>query len=195
MEHNLRIPQVRRHSFAEPLDLLIAGNREDTIAQVESIFRDYIKSGLPLNFYIVGDIVAKDFIVNPFLKSFIKICIIDEKTQRNKISIDFERFFDEVIELQNPVGTIQKECWGIFRKAINSKKKILIKVTEGEEDLLVLPLILEIPLTEQEGQFAFYGQPPITDSKFIIPEGIVIVTVDEGIQEKVRKVVATMEKY
>ena len=195
MDYNLRIPQDKRHLFTEPLDILIAGSREETIVQVENIFRDYFNSGIKLNFYIVGDIVAKDFFSNSFLKSFIKICVIDEKTQRNQINIDFKGFFEDVIEFQNPVGTIHKGCWELFRKVIDSGKKSLIKITEGEEDLLILPLILEIPIEEQGGNFAFYGQPPITDSKFVIPEGIVIVNIDRNIQEKVRKVIAIMEKY
>ncbi|MHA2007925.1 MAG: DUF359 domain-containing protein [Promethearchaeota archaeon] len=194
MENNLRIPKEKRHSFAEPLDMLIAGTREETITQVENIFRDQVKLGVTLNFYIVGDIVTIDFLANNFLKSYIKICIIDEKTQRNHISIDFENFFEEVIEIKNPIGSINKDCWELFRSIINSDKRTLVKVTEGEEDLLVLPLILEIPV-EEPGHFAFYGQPPITDAKFVIPEGIVIVNVDKNIHEKVRNVVAYMEKF
>lgn len=191
MEKNLKVPKNRRKSFAAPLDILIGGTREDTIPQVENMFRDFLKSGKTLNFYIVGDIVAQDFLSNPFLKSFIKICVIDEKTQRNPINIDFEDFFEEEIELKNPAGTINKECSEIFRRSINSNKKTLIRITEGEEDLLILPLILEIPI-EDQGHFAFYGQPPITDSRFVIPEGIVIVNVDENIQEKVKRAIAVM---
>ncbi|MFX1386536.1 MAG: hypothetical protein ACFE9M_04905, partial [Promethearchaeota archaeon] len=82
MDYNLRIPHDKRHLFAEPLDILIAGTREETITQVENIFKDYLESGMDVNFYIVGDIVAKDFLSNQFLKSFVRICIIDEKTQR-----------------------------------------------------------------------------------------------------------------
>ncbi|MFW9873916.1 MAG: DUF359 domain-containing protein [Candidatus Thorarchaeota archaeon] len=195
MDNNLKIPQEKRHSFAEPLDILIAGTRDETIIQVENLFRDYLKSNLTLNFYIVGDIVAEDFLSNSFLKSFIKICVIDEKTQRNKINLDIKGFFEVIIEFQNPVGTINKDCWDLFKKVIDSGKKTLIKITEGEEDLLILPLILEIPIEEQEGHFAFYGQPPITDSKFEIPEGIVIVNIETNIQEKVRKLIALMEKF
>lgn len=195
MDYNLRIPQKKRKSFAEPLDILIAGTREETITQVENIFKDYIKSGKSINFYIVGDIVTKDFMANSFLKSFIKICIIDEKTQRNQIDVDFEDFFDVVHEFQNPVGIIQKGCWKLFRESIKSNKKTLIKITKGEEDLLVLPLILEIPVEEDVGHFAFYGQPPITDSNFMIPEGIVIIDVDAKIQAKVKNFIEIMEKF
>ncbi|MFX0083352.1 MAG: DUF359 domain-containing protein [Candidatus Hodarchaeota archaeon] len=195
MDYNLKIPQNKRHLFTEPLDILIAGAREETISQVENLFRDYLKSNITLNFYIVGDIVAKDFFSNSFLKSFIKICVIDEKTQRNHFKINFEDFFEDVIEFQNQAGTIHKDCWELFKKVINSGKKTLIKITQGEEDLLILPLILEFPIEQQKGHFAFYGQPPITDSKFVIPEGIVIVNIDKHIQKKVSKLISIMEKF
>ena len=195
MDFNLRIPQDKRHLFTEPLDKLIAGTREETILQVENIFKDYLKSGIHINFYIVGDIVAKDFLANQFLKRFIKICIIDEKTQRNYIKLDFEEYFEQTIEFQNPEGTINSDCWKLFRDVINSGKRTLIKITEGEEDLLILPLLVEIPLLKGIKNFCFYGQPPITDSKFIIPEGIVIVDVDKNIQEKVKKVISIMESF
>jgi uncharacterized protein (UPF0218 family) len=195
MDLNLRIPQDRRYLFAEPLDILIAGTREETITQVENLFKDNIKSGIKINFYIVGDIVANDFLTNNFLKNFVKVCIIDEKTRRNQINLDFEDYFEHTVKFQNPEGTISKECWNIFRNIIASEKRTLIKITKGEEDLLILPLILEIPLIEGVKNYCFYGQPPITDSNFVIPEGIVIVDVDENIQEKVKNVIDIMEKF
>ena len=195
MEYNLRIPPDKRHSFSEPLDILIAGTREETLNQVENIIEGFLKKGIKINFYIVGDIVTKDFLSNSFLKSFIKICIIDEKTQRNHISIDFEDFFEDIVEFKNPEGTIHKDCWDLFRKVIKSEKRTLLKITEGEEDLLLLPLVLEIPLQEGVKNIAFYGQPPITNSNYVIPEGIVIVNVDKGVQEKVKTVISLMEKF
>ncbi|MFX0023981.1 MAG: DUF359 domain-containing protein [Candidatus Hermodarchaeota archaeon] len=195
MKSNLRIPQDKRHLFAEPIDILIAGTREETIAQVENIFKDNIESGIKINFYIVGDIVANDFLANQFLKKYIKICIIDEKTQRHHINLDFEEYFEQTFEFQNPEGTISKECWKLLRDLINSDKRTLIKITEGEEDLLILPLILEIPILKGVKNYCFYGQPPITDSNFVIPEGVVIVDVDENIQEKVNKAISIMEKF
>jgi uncharacterized protein (UPF0218 family) len=195
MDFNLRIPQDKRHLFTEPLDILIAGSREETLIQVENMFQDYLKSNKTINFYIVGDIVANDFLSNQFLKRFIKLCIIDEKTQRDNISLKLEEYFEQTIELQNPEGSINKDCWNIFREIIKSEKRTLIKIVEGEEDLLILPLVLEIPIIEGVKNFAFYGQPPITDSNFIIPEGIVIIDVDRDIQEKVRKTISIMERF
>ncbi|MEE9377643.1 MAG: DUF359 domain-containing protein [Candidatus Lokiarchaeia archaeon] len=195
MDYNLRIPYDKRHLFTEPLDTLIAGSREETIIQVENIFRDYLNSGIKLNLYIVGDIVTKDFLSNQFLKKFVKVCIIDEKTQRNHIKLEFEEYFEQTIEFQNPEGTINKDCWKLFREVIISEKRTLIKITNGEEDLLILPLVLEIPILKGSKNFAFYGQPPITDSNFIIPEGIVIVDVDKNIKEKVKKVISIMDQF
>jgi len=195
MDYNLRIPLDKRHLFTEPLDILIAGSRKETIIQVENVFQDYLRSEKVINFYIVGDIVAKDFLSNQFLKKFIKVCIIDEKTQRNHIDLEFEEFFEQIIEFQNPEGTINKDCWKLFREVIRSEKRTLIKITNGEEDLLILPLVLEIPILKGVKNFAFYGQPPITDSNFVIPEGIVIVDVDENIQEKVKKVISIMDQF
>ena len=194
MEYSLRIPQDKRYEFAQPLDKLISGKREETLLKVEDIIKNYIKSNLSINFYIVGDIVTKDFLANQFLKSFIKLCIIDEKTQRTKIYIETENF-DEIVELENPEGTIQKESWSLLKNIVESKKKTLLKITKGEEDLLVLPLVLELPLEENVKNFVFYGQPPITDARNIIPEGIVLVDVNIEIQNKVKKYINLMEKF
>ena len=194
MDHNLSIPQKKRHEFSQPLGKLIAGNRESTLLEIETYFKEFIKKNPKINFYLVGDIVTKDFLANDFLKSFIKLCIIDEKTQRNHINIDYEDFFEEIIEFQNPAGSIPKESWNLLRKIILSNKRTILKITEGEEDLLVLPLVMEIPLEKNVRNFVFYGQPPITDSENIIPEGIVMVNINKSIQKVVKKYIALMEK-
>jgi len=56
---------------------------------------------------------------------------------------------------------------------------------------------LLIPLEEKKTtkQLVFYGQPPITDAKVIIPQGIVIVDVRKKIKKVVRKYISLMEKY
>jgi len=195
MDFNLRIPFDRRYKFAEPLDLLIEGNRGETLPKVESMFKNLKKSNKIFNFYIVGDIVTKDFLANPFLKNFIKLCIIDEKTQRKRISINYEGIFGEIFEFKSPPGTIPKESWSLFENIIQSKKKILLNIIEGEEDLLVLPLILALPLNDNIKKFVFYGQPPITDAKIAIPQGIVVSEINEDIQNKVRNLLEIMEKF
>ena len=63
MDYNLRIPHKKKHLFTDPLDILIAGSRKETIAQVMQIFQDYLKSIKTINFFIVGDIVANDHVI------------------------------------------------------------------------------------------------------------------------------------
>ena len=75
---------------------------------------------------------------------------------------------------------------------MSSNKRTLLKITKGEEDLLVLPLVLSITPSERVKNLVFYGQPPITDSKKTIPEGIVMVDVEKRIQKTVKKFVEIM---
>jgi len=194
MDKNLKIPTTERHKFSQPLGKLIAGTRKETISEVEEHIRNYKNANFKIKVYLVGDIVTKDFLANDFLKSFIKLCIIDEKTQRNQIKIKIEDFFEEIIEFENLEGGIKKESFTLLDEIITSNKRTLFKVIKGEEDLLVLPLVLSIPLNETVKNLVFYGQPPITDSKRQIPEGIVMVDVEKRIKKIVKKFVSLMNE-
>jgi len=195
MDKNLKIPTTERHKFSQPLGKLIAGTRKETISEVEEHIRNYKNANFEVKVYLVGDIVTKDFLANDFLKSFVKLCIIDEKTQRNQIKIKIEDFFEEIVEFENLEGGIKKESFTLLDEIITSNKRTLFKVIKGEEDLLVLPLVLSIPLNETVKNLVFYGQPPITDSKRQIPEGIVMVNVDKRIKKIVKKFVSLMNKF
>jgi uncharacterized protein (UPF0218 family) len=196
MDYNLKFPRKIRKKV-KPLGKLITGEREKTISQVENMFRELAsKSSESLfKFYIVGDVVTKDFLANDYLKKFVKICIIDEKTKRGKIEINFEHFFEKISEFKNPEGTIQKGIWSLLEDCVKSERKILIKITEGEEDLLAIPLLLTLSSHSKAENYVFYGQPPITDSEPIIPEGIVIVKVTEQVQDVLNEYVKLMEKF
>jgi len=192
---NLKLPIKERYKFAEPLGTLISGTREETIPKVERFFKELTNRGFKLNFYLVGDIVTMDFLKNDFLKKFIKLCIIDEKTQRKSVELNFGKLFQRLIEIENPAGTITVLSWQVLKKIVNSKKKTILRITEGEEDLLVLPLVLEIPIKEGVKDYIIYGQPPITDAKINIPQGIVLVEVSEKIKEKVKLFINLMEEF
>jgi uncharacterized protein (UPF0218 family) len=191
---DLKIPKTKRSKFTQPLGKLIKGSRKDTISKLEGKFRKLSDKGKEFYFYLVGDIVTKDFLNNRFLKSYVKLCIIDEKTQRNKIQITREQFFEAIIEFENPAGTISKKSWEMLERAVKSDRRTLIKITKGEEDLLVLPLILKIPLNNQRMNYIVYGQPPLTDADVSIPEGVVLVKHTKQIKKAVEKYIAMMEK-
>ena len=194
MDKNLKIPTTERHKFSQPLGKLIVGTRKETISEVEEHIRNYKNANFEVKVYLVGDIVTKDFLANDFLKSFVKLCIIDEKTQRNQIKIKIEDFFEEIIEFENPEGGIKKESFILLDEIITSNKRTLFKVIKGEEDLLVLPLVLSIPLNETIKSLVFYGQPPLTDSKRQVPEGIVMVDVEKRIKKVVKKNLSLMNE-
>ncbi len=193
MSENLKVPEAERHKFSQPLGKLFAGTRKKTILEVENAVKAFMKADLNIKIYLVGDIVTQDFLAKDFLKKFIKLCIIDEKTQRNQIKIEAEDFFEEIIEFENPQGGIKSESFNLLNGIVNSDKITLLKITKGEEDLLVLPLVLSIPLSERTHSLVFYGQPPITDSKKTIPEGIVMVNVEKKIQKAVKKFIEMMK--
>ena len=192
MNDNLKIPPNERHKFSQPLGKLYAGTREETIIEVEKAIKEYLKKGFEISIYLVGDIVTQDFLASNFLKPFISLCIVDEKTQRKHIEIEMKDFFEEIIEFENPEGGIKKESFTLLDDIVKSKKRTLLKITEGEEDLLVLPLVLSIVLNDKIKNLVFYGQPPVTDSKKSIPEGIVMVDVEKRIQKVVDKFVRMM---
>jgi len=192
LNDNLKIPPNERHKFSQPLGKLYAGTRKETISEVENAIEEYLKKGFEVSVYLVGDIVTQDFLASNFLKPFITLCIVDEKTQRKHIEIEIEDFFEEIIEFENPEGGIKKESFTLLDGIVKSKKRTLLKVTVGEEDLLVLPLVISIGLNEKVKNLVFYGQPPVTDSKKTIPEGIVMVDVEKRIQKVVDKFVGMM---
>ena len=192
MPNNLKIPEKERHKFSQPLGRLISGRREKTIPQIEVLIKKFSQKYNRIHIYLVGDVVSKDFLEHSYLQAFIKLCIVDEKTQRNKIELGFDTFFDEIIEFKNPSGMISKDSFNILEQIIKSDRKTLLKITEGEEDLLVLPLAVLLPLNKKTKTLIFYGQPPITDSKHPIPEGIVMVEVNKRIQTLVSRIISLM---
>jgi len=192
---NFKIPQKKRHLFSQPLDTLIEGSREQTIPKVVQKFKKLHENGIQFEFYIVGDIVTKDFLANEFLRPFVKLCIIDEKTQRNQIEIDWKGHFEVDISFENPKGQISQEALDVLKENIPAQSKTLLKVTKGEEDILVLPLISELPIEGENEKYIFYGQPPITDSKHPIPEGIVLVKLNKKIKKSVNRFIKIMERF
>ena len=106
-------------------------------------------------------------------------------------SLNREKYIGEAIDsvLDQTYENIE-----IIENIVKSKKRTLLRITEGEEDLLVLPLVVALPLEEQVKHLVFYGQPPVTDSKNPIPEGIVLVDVNKKIQKTCNSFMKFMEK-
>jgi uncharacterized protein (UPF0218 family) len=76
--------------------------------------------------------------------------------------IEFER---EYVKAQNPPGTITAEAQTVLYNAVKECKHLAI-VVDGEEDLLVLPLMVFMP----DDSVIIYGQPS---------EGMVVITLTD----------------
>ena len=102
------------------------------------------------------------------------LVVIDLKTKRKK---KLEQDLKKATKVNNPPGRITHELWSEIKKKIRKGGIILV---EGEEDLAVLPCILEA----EEGDILLYGQPG---------EGVVKVNINKETKEKARKLLKLME--
>jgi hypothetical protein len=99
---------------------------------------------------VVGDTSTRSL-----LKAGLKldIVVIDYKVMRRPIEpYRLEGRF--IIRARNPAGTIDRDAWRALEEAVTLKKGVAV-IVEGEEDLLVLPLITLLPI----GSLIIYGQP------------------------------------
>jgi len=119
----------------------------------------------------VGDIISQSLINKGIIPD---VKIIDYRSRRQYL-LDISK---KNLSLINEPGTINKQTvkaiCKVVKKNLDYGKKSLIEI-KGEEDLLVLPVILLAPL----GVVVFYGQFEL---------GVVKVEVTEVLKQKVRKI-------
>jgi uncharacterized protein (UPF0218 family) len=169
---NYILPKDQRKHFKDPLDELFC-KKEDIEKIILQISQD---TSIP-KIITVGDVITRTLLNSSVAPD---IAIIDEQVQRKKIEKqDYSSFSKE--EAENPAGSITQNAWDKIRHAIKmDDNKIIIKIT-GEEDLLVLPAILESPYNSK----VLYGQPN---------EGVVLVTVTKKMKQKVKQLLLRMVK-
>ena len=130
-------------------------------------FEDAIPKIKEASFLIsVGDQTTKNLVDNDLIPD---LGIIDNRIQRKYHNHDIIRT-ENILEADNPAGTITENLWETIEEAISltlkdSENRII--VVKGEEDLAVLPCLLVAP----ENAVVLYGQPN---------EGLVFVNVFEG---------------
>lgn len=107
----------------------------------------------------VGDVTTMYFLKNGINPA---ISVIDFIVERKKRFTDITqlgfRRDEKITKVINPAGTISEDVWPVLAqtvKKLSRKKSTQIILVDGEEDLLVLPLILSLPLSFM----IFYGQP------------------------------------
>lgn len=113
----------------------------------------------------VGDVTTRKFIeqgIIPFL------CVIDNIVERKAVEspIVFQNT-QRIFHIDNPAGTINKKIFSVLDEIFSSNTNAVIEV-KGEEDLLVLPVLLQAPL----GTHVYYGQPHVGLVRVIITEDV-----------------------
>jgi uncharacterized protein (UPF0218 family) len=182
-----KITPSLRKQLAIPIGTLFEGSIDQNILKVIAWFKEHSISHPDI--ICVGDVVSHAFLTNPQLSNFLKLCIVDEHTNRGKFTIKNAVSGYNIIRLKNSAGLIQAKAIERIRETIRSGNKTILLV-EGEEDLLVLPTILY----SSPNTFVIYGQPPITDLERSIPAGLVILPVTNSIQTHVKNLLDQFEK-
>ena len=146
----------------------------------DDIPQEYVQN--PATLVTVGDVTTKR-IHDMGIQQ--KLSVIDFSVERKKTftSIDELGFTGEElsITLDNPAGHLQSKTWQTLAdvlKKISAKQNCIVEVA-GEEDLLVIPLVILLPI----GFTILYGQPG---------EGVVAVEVTHQLQEQIRTLVAQL---
>jgi len=117
--------------------------------------------------YAVGDVVTHRLLGYGILPT---LAIIDQRTMRTPCT-RIPEYQSHRFSARNPPGTITEELIDSIKQALQKEPSII--VVTGEEDLAVIPVVLEA----SEGGVLLYGQPH---------EGVVLREIDKGAKQDAR---------
>lgn len=175
-QKTLYLPNSQRHYFKKPLGQLIGGSKKNISWASLQAFNHLYYSHYPL-IATVGDISTQTFLLNNLP---LNLAVFDHHCQRKTVASPFylrlKKQADFVYKASNLAGTLSTSATKTIINALvqlRNKSHGVIEV-EGEEDLLVLPLVALSPLKS----LIFYGQPD---------KGLVRIQVTEKIKAKAFK--------
>lgn len=161
-----------RSCLKEPLGILLEGRSEEIVTQL----REILRCQKPRIFASVGDISSRNLIemgIHP------DIIVIDHRVMR--VEVEPMSLCERIaIRARNPPGKINIDALRALEKAVRLKRSVAV-IVEGEEDLLVLPLIDLMPV----GSLITYGQPQA---------GMVVIEVTEERKRWAQGFMEQMEK-
>ncbi len=136
--------------------------------------KEYLNEKQPPFFATVGDYVTTHVLdagLHP------EIAVVDHKIMRREVTpVEFKC---DHLTANNPAGTITAEAQEALYNALESENGFRL-VIDGEEDLLVLPLMTILPINS----VIIYGQPK---------EGMVVILLDEERIEWAKAFMNSME--
>ncbi len=161
-----------RAELKEPLGQLLTGEPSQTALRL----REILNEKKPPKFAVVGDFTTRNILTAGLEPD---IVVVDHRIMRVNVEpmdLDSRQLF----RTKNPAGEIEAEIWPVFKKAVTLNRRAAV-IVEGEEDLLVLPLISMMPL----GSVIVYGQPG---------SGLVVVEVSKERKGWAEEFMARMEE-
>jgi len=164
----LQLPDDLRDQLKTPLGNLISDNDPNKENIIKKISAESV-------IITVGDRTTENML-QLGLKP--QIQIIDGLEKRSECAVPADDTINTKLSCKNPPGEITEESIQVIQKAFSSEPPVRITV-DGEEDLLVLPVVIFSP----ENSVVMYGQPN---------EGLVIVHITPDIQAKVQKILDAM---
>lgn len=140
------------------------------------VTRENILKNIPLESFVisVGDATTEKLIKCGIIPS---LQIVDGVEKRVKREMPYANV-KTTLNCINPPAEITTESLNAIKKAFQSPKPVRIAVI-GEEDLLVLPVVVFAP----ENSVVLYGQPN---------EGLVIVPINAEIRNKSQSIMDSM---
>jgi uncharacterized protein (UPF0218 family) len=174
-----KLPVALRGSLRTPIGKLFVGDHSKS-AKKAIIYIQEKNKGLTL---AIGDVCAKSLLDVGFYPDII---VFDEKTKRTEnISLNLEQY--SLQHAFNPNEWILENAIQEIENAIafstSNNCRIAVRI-DGEEDLLIIPAIISLPL----GSVVIYGQPPITTE-----EGLVVALITSSLKNKVHDILNKFE--
>ena len=163
----MHLPDNLRDKLKKPLGVLL----KDSDVTKESVLKNIPTGSFVIS---VGDATTEKLIKYGIVPSLQIVDGVEKRVKRDLPSGNVKT----TLSCNNPPAEITTESVKTIKKAFQSTKPVRIAVN-GEEDLLVLPVVVYAP----ENSVVLYGQPN---------EGLVIVPINAEIRNKAQSVMDSM---
>jgi len=163
----VHLPDNLRDKLKKPLGVLL----KDSDVTKESVLKNIPTGSFVIS---VGDATTEKLIKYGIVPSLQIVDGVEKRVKRDLPSGNVKT----TLSCNNPPAEITTESVKTIKKAFQSTKPVRIAVN-GEEDLLVLPVVVYAP----ENSVVLYGQPN---------EGLVIVPINAEIRNKAQSVMDSM---
>lgn len=178
-----KLPSTLRDSLRTPIGKVYIGSPLETTQKAIHYIKGYNNPFVTS----IGDYCTKQLLDMDF---FPDIIIYDGKTRRNdSLSLDLSKY--QLIDVINPPEWITNDSWNNIKNTISfctsNKCRVAIRI-QGEEDLLVIPVVLLSPI----GSMIVYGQPPFDKRE---NGGIVVILVDSDLKIRVKSILKRFKYY